>query len=141
MKRTNSLLSSFWVKVVPVFLLLVCIGFTNARAQNYKPLGEAIAAVKAATNALKATRVGPKISQGGGSGTQLGGKTSTSSSTAVLTVHEILYYSRFLELAQLNNDVATAVQALNAEVPASSDQARNARISQGKSDLLHLITY
>lgn len=140
MKRTNSLLSSFWVKVVPVFLLLVCIGFTNARAQNYKPLGEAISSVKTAHDALTAKKGSPQISQSG-STTQIGGHSSNHGLTSLVDVFEISYYERFVELAQENNSVSAAFEALNAQFPPSADQTRNSILSKGKSDLIDLITY
>jgi len=140
MKRTNTFLSSFWVKVVPVFLLLISLGFTHANAQNYKPLDEAISAVNSASHALQATKTGPKTSQVGSS-TQLGGKTTSSGASAQLNVFEISYFGRFVELAKLNNSVSAAVEALNAEFPPSSIPSRNTALAQGKSDLLHLITY
>ena len=140
MKRTNSLLSTFWVKVVPVFLLLIGLGFANANAQNYKPLEDAISSVNTANQSLKATKTGPKVSQGGNS-TQLGGHSNSNGPSAGVTVFEISYFTRFMELAKLYNSVPAAMEALNAEFPASSIPSRNTTLTKGKSDLLHLITY
>ena len=140
MKRTNSLLSSFWVKVVPVFLLLVCIGFSNASAQNYKPLGEAISSVNSAIETLKAVPVGGMMSPGGAS-TQIGGQTTPNGTSAQLIVFEILYYERFIELAKENNSVPAAVDALNAQFPPHPHPTRNQLLTTGKSDLIDLITY
>ena len=140
MKRTNKLLSTFWVKAVPVFLLLIGLGFTHANAQNYKPLDEAVSSVTTASEALQATKTGPKVSQGGAA-TQLGGQATSNGPSAKVTVFEISYYNRFVELAKLNNSVAAAVEALNAEFPTSSIPSRNTTLTQSKSDLLHLITY
>ena len=140
MKRTNSLLSSFWVKVVPVFLLLIGLGFTNAIAQNYKPLNEAISSVNTAYDALKATKTGPKVSADGSS-TKLGGHTTPNGPSATLLGFEVSYYSRFVELAKYHGSVSAAVEALNAEFPTSPVPSRNTIMAQAKSDLLHLITY
>ncbi len=140
MKRTNSLLSTFWVKVVPVFLLLIGLGFTNANAQNYKPLEDAISSVNTATDALKATKTSPLVTPEGSS-SKLGGHTTPSGTSAILMGFEVSYYSRFVELAKLNNSVSAAVEALNAEFPPSALPSRNTIMAQAKSDLLHLITY
>jgi hypothetical protein len=140
MKRTNSLLSSFWVKVVPVFLLLIGLGFTNAIAQNYKPLDEAISSVNTATESLKATKTSPIVTPDGSS-TKIGGHAIPAGPSAVLLGFEISYYGRFVELAKLNGSVSAAMEALNAEFPPSSIPLRNTIMTQGKADLLHLIIY
>jgi len=140
MKRTNSLLSTFWVKVIPVFLLLVCIGFTNASAQNYKPLGEAISSVKTAHDVLTAKKGSPQLGPGGAT-TQIGSNATSHGLTSLVEVFEISFYERFVELAQEINSVSAAVEALNAQFPPSPDQTRNSILSQSKSDLIDLITY
>ena len=140
MKRTNKLFSSFWVKVAPVFLMLICLGFANANAQNFKPLGEAISAVKAATESLKGVPIGPMLNQNGQSAL-LVGTTNTSGTSSQVVIFEMLFYARFVELAQENNSVSAAWEAINTQFPPHANQARNTMLTKGKSDLLDLITY
>ncbi|MGB4847462.1 MAG: hypothetical protein WBP41_06050, partial [Saprospiraceae bacterium] len=53
MKSTFSHLSSFWVKVLPIMLVLLSIGLTRTQAQNYKPLNEAVIAVSNAIDLIR----------------------------------------------------------------------------------------
>jgi hypothetical protein len=142
MKRTNSLLSTFWVKAVPVFLLLICIGFTNARAQNYKPLPEAVTSVNTALNSLKSQKFGTTLNVGTPGSPKTNGMTPAQAADTQVKVFEVSYFERFLQLAKENNDVALAVQALDAEfAPYAQQQGRSATITNGRNDLMHLITW
>ena len=142
MKRTNSFLSSFWVKAVPVILMLFCIGFTNAHAQNYKPLPEAVAAVQASLNDLKNQKFGTTLNVGTPGTPKTNGMTPAQAANTSVKVFEVSYFERFLHLAKQNNDVALAVQALDAEfAPYAQQQGRSTTIATGKADLMNLITW
>jgi hypothetical protein len=142
MKRTNSFLSAFWVKAVPVFLMLICIGFTNARAQNYKPLPEAVASVNTELGSLKSQKFGTTLNVGTPGTPKTNGMTPAQAANTQVKVFEVSYYERFLQLAKENNDVALAVQALDAEfAPYAQQQGRSTTITTGRNDLMHLITY
>jgi len=143
MKRTNTLLSTFWVKAVPVILLLACIGFTNANAQNYKPLNEAISSVQTELDKIKAPKVvGQTLNQSTPGAQKTNGMTPQQATATNVTVFEVSYYQRFLELAKMNNEVAAAVVALDGEFPTAGQPAsRGTIITTARGDLLHLITY
>ena len=142
MKRTNTLLSTFWVKAVPVILLLACIGFTNANAQNYKPLNEAISSVQTELDKIKAPKVvGQTLNQSTPGAQKTNGMTPQQAAATNVTVFEVSYYQRFLELAKTNNEVAAAVVALDGEFPPTGHASRDAILTTARGDLLHLITY
>jgi len=143
MKRTNNFLSSFWVKAVPVILLLACIGFTNANAQNYKPLNEAMSSVQTAMDDLKTQKVvGNNLNQSTAGSAKTNGMSPTQAANANVKVFEGSYYQRFLQLAKMNQDVSSAVQALDGEFPPNGLPApRNATVSTARGELMHLITY
>jgi hypothetical protein len=142
MKRTNTFLSTFWVKAVPVILLLACIGFTNANAQNYKPLNEAMASVGTALNDLKSPKtVGTTLNQSNGTA-KTNGMSPAQATNSNVKVFEVSYYERFLFLAKENAEVAAAVQALDAEFNSNGQpQARATTITNARNELMHLITY
>jgi len=143
MKRTNTFLSTFWVKAVPVILMLACIGFTNANAQNYKPLNEALASVQTALDDIKGPKVvGQTLNQSTPGAAKTNGMTPSQAATTNVKVFEVSYYQRFLELAKMNNEVAAAVVALDGEFPTAGQPAsRGTIITTARGDLLHLITY
>lgn len=142
MKRTNSFLSSFWVKAVPVFLMLFCLGFSNAIAQNYKPLPEAVTAVQTALSDLKNQKFGASLNTSTPGGSKTNGMTPAQAANTQVKVFEVSYFERFLQLAKQNNDVALAVQALDAEfAPYAQQQGRSTTIATGKADLMNLITW
>ena len=135
-------MSAFWVKAVPVFLMLICIGFTNARAQNYKPLPEAVASVNTELGSLKSQKFGTTLNVGTPGTPKTNGMTPAQAANTQVKVFEVSYYERFLQLAKENNDVALAVQALDAEfAPYAQQQGRSTTITTGRNDLMHLITY
>lgn len=143
MKRTNTLLSTFWVKAVPVILMLGCIGFTNANAQNYKPLNEAIASVQTELENIKGPKVvGQTLNQSTPGTPKTNGMTPSQAAAANVKVFEVSYFQRFLELAKTNNEVAAAVVALDGEFPSAGQPAsRSTIITTARGELLHLITY
>jgi len=144
MKNANSFFLSFWGKVVPVVLLLACIGFTNANAQNYKPLNEALSSVETAMNDLKTQKVvGNNLNQSTAGSAKTNGMSPSQSANANVKVFEGSYYKRFLELAKTNQEVASAVQALDSEFPSNGQlpASRNATVSSARAELMHLITY
>ena len=143
MKRTNKLLSTFWVKAVPVILLLACIGFTTAKAQNYKPLDEAMASVSTALDALKAEKGNATLNQGTPGSAKTNGMTPTQTADTHVKVFESSYFYRFLFLLKENQSVASAVQALDTEHPVngSSLPSRNTTLTTSRNELMHLITY
>lgn len=141
MKRTNTL-STFWVKAVPVFLLLIGLGFTSANAQNYKPFDEAMASVQNALDNLKAPKtVGTTLNQSNGTA-KTNGMSPSQAATSNVKVFEVSYYERFLELAKENQSVAAGVQALDAQfTPTGQPQSRATTLTTSRNDLMHLITY
>ena len=144
MKNANSFFLSFWGKVVPVVLLLACIGFTNANAQNYKPLNEALTSVETARNDLKTQKVvGNNLNQSTAGSAKTNGMSPSQSASSNAKVFEGSYYERFLQLAKTNQDVALAIQALDAEFPSTGQQpvSRNTTVSSARGELMHLITY
>jgi hypothetical protein len=144
MKNANSFFPSFWVKAIPVLLLLACIGFTNANAQNYKPLNEAVSSVQTALDNLKSQKVvGNNLNQSTAGAQKTNGMTPTQAANANVKVFEGSYFQRFLELAKTNQDVAAGVQALDAEFSTTGQAlaARNATVLTSRNELMHLITY
>jgi|GEM_PF-7017741 len=142
MKRTNTFLSTFWVKAVPVILLLACIGFTNANAQNYKPLTEAVASVNTALDGLKTQKGMATLNQSTAGSPKTNGQTPSQAASTNVKVFEVSYYERFMELAKANNDVAAGVQALDAEFnSAGQPTSRATTITNARLELMHLITY
>ena len=143
MKRTNKLLSTFWVKAVPVILMLACIGFTNANAQNYKPLNEAMSSVQTALDDIKGPKVvGQTLNQSTPGSPKTNGMTPSQAASTTVKVFETSYYQRFLDLAKMNGEVPAAMAALDAQFPTTGQQGtRGATISTARGELLHLITY
>jgi hypothetical protein len=143
MKSTFSHLSSFWVKVLPVMLVLLSIGITRTQAQNYKPLNEAVTAVSNAADLLK-SQGGIKAvvnkSNGNGQATT-GGLTPAQISNSTLVVFELAYYSLFIEKAKIAGEVAQAVIDLDATVNTQGQpQSRVATINTARANLMALIT-
>ncbi|MBK9984546.1 MAG: hypothetical protein IPP15_19640 [Saprospiraceae bacterium] len=144
MKSTFSPLSSFWVKVLPVMLVLLSIGLTRTQAQNYKPLNEAVTAV---TNAMDLIRseggvkaVVAKNSNGSGQSTT-GSMTPAQTSNSQLKTFELAYYSLFIEKAKTAGEVAQGVIDLDAIVNTQGQpQSRITTINTSRSNLMALIT-
>lgn len=144
MKSTFSHLSSFWVKVLPIMLVLLSIGLTRTQAQNYKPFNEAIAAVNSAIETLqheggvKAT-VAKSTNNGGQSTT--GSLTPAQASTAQQKVFDAGYFDAFVEKAKLAESIAQGVADLDALMNAQSQQgSRTTLISTARAHLMALIT-
>jgi hypothetical protein len=145
MKSTSSFIPSFWVKVCPVILMFITIGFTSAQAQTYKPLNEAVAAVTGALEDLEhSTFVKATV------GMAPSGQTNNVSSAPVQTtpgqeadtqkkVFETSYFQLFNEQAKLNGDVSLAVQALDAMFT-NQPASRAAIVLAARADLMELIT-
>ena len=108
MKSTFSHLPSFWVKVLPIMLVLLSIGLTRTQAQNYKPFNEAITSVENAIELLKTEggvkAVVVKNSNGSGQATT-GSMTPAQTSTSQLKVFELAYYDLFIEKAKLAENI------------------------------------
>lgn len=144
MKLTFSHFPSFWVKVVPVILVLFCIGLTSATAQNYKPLDEAAASVAAALDDLSTEKYVKASVNGAGTGgtsnTPSGG--GSQSNTTQKKIFEVSYFGLFLREAKLTASVAEAVQNLDAFFAAQGQQpaARTAIYTAARADLMELIT-
>jgi len=142
MKNSNSYFPSIWVKVIPIVLVLFCIGLTRTHAQNYKPLDEAMASVQTALETLKAPKVvGQTLNQSTPGAPKTDGMTPAQAADTNLKVFEVSYYQRFLELAKTNNEVAAAVVALDGEFPSTGQPSRDTILTTARGDLLHLITY
>jgi hypothetical protein len=143
MKQLKSYFPSFWVKVFSVILMFLSIGFTKIQAQNYKPLNEAVASVQNAIEVLK-TQGGVKtaVPKAGGSGqSTTGALTPAQSNNALLLTFELAYYDQFLYQAKANQDVALAVQALDASINAQGQpQSRVSTYNSGRTNLIALIT-
>jgi hypothetical protein len=142
MKNFTSYFPSLWVRVIPIVLMFFCIGLTTTQAQNYKPLDEAVASVGTALEELKAPKtVGTTLNQSNGPA-KTNGMSPAQAATSNVKVFEVSYYERFLFLAKENADVAAAVQALDTEFNANGQPASRATIiTNGRNDLMHLITY
>jgi hypothetical protein len=140
MKLTFSYFPSFWVKVCPIILMFLSIGLTSMQAQNYKPLDEAMASVTAAIDNLSSEKFVKASVSSGGSGQA--STTTAPAQTPLLQkkVFEISYFAAFLREAKLANDVAVAVQALDAMFQ-GQPQPRAATVTAARADLMELITY
>jgi len=144
MKSTFSHLSSFWVKVLPVMLVLLSIGLTRTQAQNYKPFSEAIASVSGAIENLqhdgssKATVV--KSTSGNGQATT-GSVTPAQASTSQQKTFDVLYFDLFIEKAKLAESIAQGVIDLDATINAQGQPAaRVTLINTARAHLMALIT-
>lgn len=143
MKSTFSHLSSFWVKVLPIMLVLLSIGLTRTQAQNYKPLNEAVTSVTNAMELLKSEGgIKATVTKSNGNGqATTGGLTPTQNSNNQLKVFELAYYSLFIEKAKLAGDVAQGVIALDATVNTQGQpQSRVTTITTARANLMALIT-
>jgi len=142
MKNFNFYFPPFWVKVIPIVLVLFCIGLTRTQAQNYKPLNEAITSVETALDNIKQPKVvGQTLNQSTPGTPKTDGMTPAQAAATNVIVFEVSYYQRFLELAKTNNEVAAAVVALDGEFPPTGHASRDAILTTARGDLLHLITY
>ena len=140
MKSTISFFPSFWVKVCPIILVLLGIGLSRTQAQNYKPFNEAIQSVNSALDALKAEKYGSTVSPGITPAAP--NKLSSAPANSTLKAFEVSYYTRFLELAKINQAVPATVEALDAETPSHGNQGtRDQTVANARLDLMHLITY
>lgn len=140
MKSTFSYLPSFWVKVLPVMLMLLCIGFTRMQAQNYKPFNEAVQAVSAAIDILKTEKNSSAVVD---TKTYQANKVSAAPANSQFKVFELGYYIRFIENAKKNGEVALAVQAQDVDfaiMPGEPAQRSQPKVI-ARNDLMHLITY
>ena len=142
MKMATTSFPSFWAKVIPAILILACIGFTNANAQNYKPLSEAMASVNTALDGLKTQKGMATLNQSSPGSQKTNGQTPSQAATTNVKVFEVSYYERFMQLAKENDDVAAGVQALDAEFnSAGQPTSRATTITNARNELFHLITY
>ena len=144
MKSTFSHLPSFWVKVLPIMLVLLSIGLTRTQAQNYKPFNEAITSVENAIELLKSEggvkAVVVKNSNGSGQATT-GSMTPAQTSTSQLKVFELAYYDLFIEKAKLAENIAQGVIDLDAVVNTQGQPAsRVTTINTARANLMALIT-
>ena len=142
MKLTFSHFPSFWVKVVPVILVLFCIGLTSATAQNYKPLDQAVSSVSAEIDSLTTKKyVGTNVNGPSGASATTNGSGAQSNATPI-KIFEISYFGLFVREAKLTGNVAEAVQSLDAFFNAQGQQpaARTAIYNAARADLMELIT-
>ncbi len=144
MKSTFSHLSSFWVKVLPIILVLLSIGLTRTQAQNYKPFDEAVTSVSSAINVLqhessvKATVV--KSSNGNGQATT-GALTPNQASTAHQKTFDLAYFDLFIQKVKLAQSIAQGVIDLDAIVNTQGQPAsRVTIINTARTNLMALIT-
>ncbi len=143
MKSTFSHLSSFWVKVLPIMLVLLSIGLTRTQAQNYKPFNEAVAAVSNAVEVLKSEGgIKAVVTKSNGNGqATTGGLTPAQNSNSQLKAFELAYYALFIEKAKMAGEVAQAVIALDATVNTQGQpQTRVTTINTARANLMALIT-
>jgi len=142
MKMATTSFPSFWAKVIPAILLLACLGFTTAHAQNYKPLNEAVASVNTALYDLKTQKGMATLNQSTPGSPKTNGQTPSQAANTNVKVFEVSYYERFVELVKVNDDVAAGVQALDAEFnSAGQPTSRATTITNARNELMHLITY
>ncbi|MFZ1678299.1 MAG: hypothetical protein WBP41_05875 [Saprospiraceae bacterium] len=143
MKSTFSHLSSFWVKVLPIMLVLLSIGLTRTQAQNYKPLNEAVIAVSNAIDLIRSEGgIKAVVTKSNGNGqATTGGLTPAQATNSQLKVFELAYYSLFIEKAKLAGEVAQAVINLDATVNTQGQpQSRVTTINTARANLIALIT-
>jgi hypothetical protein len=145
MKSTFYHLPTFWVKVLPIMLVLLSIGLTRTQAQNYKPYNEAMASVTTAIEnlqhegAVKATVV--KSTNGSGQATT-GSVTPAQASTSQQKTFDLAYFDLFYEKAKLAQDIAQGVIDLDATVNTQGQPAsRVTTINTARAHLMALITY
>ncbi len=144
MKSTFSQLPTFWVKVLPLMLVLMSIGLTRTQAQNYKPFNEAITSVSNAVDVLQheggIKAIVAKSNNGSGQATT-SSMTPTQVSTAQQKTFELAYFNLFLEKTKLAETVAQGVIDLDAVVNAQGQPAsRVTIINAAKAHLMTLIT-
>lgn len=143
MKSTVSHLSSFWVKVLPIMLVLLSIGLTRTHAQNYKPFNEAVISVSNAIDVLKAQGgVKTTVAKSNGSGQATTSAVSPAqSNNAQLVTFELAYYSLFISNAKSAQDIAQAVANLDATVNTQGQPAsRVTTLNTARAQLMSLIT-
>lgn len=144
MKSTFSQLPSFWVKVLPIMLVLLSIGLTRTQAQNYKPFDEAVTSVSNAIDLLKAQGgVKATVAPTGTSSNQNTTKSinPAQTSNSQLITFELAYYSLFIEKAKLAGEVAQGVIDLDATVNTQGQpQSRVTTINTARANLMTLIT-
>ena len=142
MKLTFSHFPSFWVKVVPVFLVLFCIGLTSANAQNYKPLDEAVAAVAGAVDDLSSEKIVKATVNGPAVGTSNTPSGASQSNAAKIKIFEVSYFDYFLREAKQTQNVAQAVQNMDTFFSSQGQQpaSRTAIYNAARADLMELIT-
>jgi hypothetical protein len=129
-------------KSVLVLLVLVCIGFNRAQAQNYKPYDEAIASVQTALETLKAPKTVPATLNVSNGPDKTNGMSPAQAATMNVKSFEVSYYQEFLQLTKENQSVAAGVQALDAKFTANGQpQSRATTLTTSRNDLMHLITY
>ena len=100
MKNAKSYFPSFWVKVIPMMLILFSIGLARTHAQNYKPFNEAVTSVKTAMDDLKTQKVSNTLNQGTPGSAKTNGATPAQAANSSIKVLEVSYFDRFLELAK-----------------------------------------
>ncbi|MEP6793432.1 MAG: hypothetical protein ABJB16_03835 [Saprospiraceae bacterium] len=143
MKSTFSHLSSFWVKVLPIMLVLLSIGLTRTQAQNYKPFNEAVTAVSNAVELLKSEGgIKAVVTKSNGNGqSTTGGLTPAQATNSQLKAFELAYYSLFIEKAKIAGEIAQAVIDLDATVNTQGQpQSRVTTINTARANLMALIT-
>lgn len=144
MKSTFSQLPSFWVKVLPIMLVLLSIGLTRTHAQNYKPFNEAITSVSNAVTGLQAnSSVKSTIPVASNANGQVS-KTAFTPSQAVdaqQKTFELAYFDLFIEKAKIAESIAQGVIDLETVVNTQGQPAsRVANITAAKAHLMTLIT-
>jgi len=114
--------------------MLVCIGFTSAQAQNYKPLEEAIADVQAAVVQLE---------QSSQAHTQSTVSGSAAPKTSFKTGIRVAYFNEFVRIAKTmkETETAAAVAQLDINLPISSTpEPRKGELIKARAALIELIT-
>lgn len=125
-------------------LMFFCIGMSQAQAQNYKPLDEAVASVQTALEDLQ-HQLDSKQYNLSAVPVQTSGAQNTSkpsvASDAKLKIFEVTYFDAFLQQAKLSGNVAEAVQQLdNLTNTQGQPQTRVTLVTGARAALMALIT-
>lgn len=145
MKSTFSQLPSFWVKVLPLMLVLLSIGLTRTQAQNYKPLNEAVTSVSNSIDVLQheggVKAAVPKINNNGNGQATTSSLTPSQANAAQQKTFEIAYFNLFIEKTKRAASVAQGVIDLDAAVNSQGQSgSRVTVINAAKAHLMTLIT-
>lgn len=125
-------------------LMMFVIGMSQAQAQNYKPLDEAVASVQSALDDLQ-HQLNDKQYSLAAVPVQTSGAQNTSkpsvASDAKVKIFEVTYFDAFLTQAKTTGSVSEAMQSLDAMTNTQGQpQSRVTMVSTARAALMALIT-